>query len=75
MKLESDVITGDIGSVRNQLAILVRDSVKNVVSLSQSSSGSISNMLTVVIIYEPKIEDVQFETKSICTCEGCQCNS
>lgn len=50
MKLESDIISGDIGSVRNNLARLMQ-SVKEVKAISQSSYSQ--NMLTVIVIYVP----------------------
>lgn len=67
MNLASDIIWGNIGSVRNNLARLVKESVKEVVSISQSSYSQ--NMLTVIIIYVPKEEES-------CACgENCQCKA
>lgn len=81
MNLESDIISGDIGSVRNNLARLVRESVEEVVSISQSSYSQ--NMLTVIIIYVPKsnIDEAngltEIDYQPLCRCIGgkCQCKS
>ena len=74
MELESDIISGDIGSVRNNLARLVRESVAEIVSISQSSYSQ--NMLTVIIIYVPKIKGEIEPINTSCECGGnCQCGS
>lgn len=88
MQLESDIISGDIGSVRNNLARLVKNEVKEVVSISQSSYSQ--NMLTVIIIYIPKSKECDDKTVKVfspismkaeeipspCGCNGnCQCKS
>jgi hypothetical protein len=77
MELESDIISGDIGSVRNNLARLVRNDVQDIVSISQSSYSQ--NMLTVIIIYVPKSKESVDKTEKIpspCGCNGnCQCKS
>lgn len=62
MNLETDIISGDIGSVRNNLARLVREEVKEVVSISQSSYSQ--NMLTVIIIFVPKRKKVKYSLGS-----------
>jgi hypothetical protein len=63
MQLESDIISGDIGSVRNNLARLVKNEVKEVVSISQSSYSQ--NMLTVIIIYVPKSKECDDKTVKV----------
>jgi hypothetical protein len=68
MNLESDIIWGDIGSVRNNLARLIKESVKEVVNISQSSYSQ--NMLTVIIVYVPKEKEAED-----CSCENCSCKN
>ncbi len=57
MDLESEIFSGDIGSVRNNLARFVKESVSEVVSVSQSSYSK--DMLIIVLIYVQKKENLR----------------
>jgi hypothetical protein len=47
-----EIISGDIGSVRNQLRLLINDKVHEILSLTQSQITT--NHLTIVLIYTEK---------------------
>jgi short subunit fatty acids transporter len=52
--METEILRGDIATVRNQLNKLVKESVKEVISLTQSTYESNDRiMLVITILYRP----------------------